>query len=91
MLKLAEQVDDRLFHVIAKPALRGVGMAEITPNEPVGKFLAGFVGQIRIAQDPQDIAVNRAAVAIEHFRLSGSIGPFWTATSLEDHAPARQL
>ena len=58
-VELAEQMDDCRLRVVSKTPLGRIGVAEIAANEPIGEFLAGFIGQVRVAQHAHGIAVNR--------------------------------
>ena len=81
------QVAHGALHEVAEAAPRWVGAMEIAPQKPDDELLAQLPGDLRVAHGAQEIAVNRAGVAIDELALSleNDLGP--AAMGLEDQRP----
>lgn len=81
------QTEQGALDVVAESPLRRVGLAEAALDEAQGELLGQVLGHRRVADGPQQVAVDGAAVALHQHLASLGRGIGLAPMGLEEDRP----
>src|SRR5262249_2479241 len=78
--------EDRL-HVITEAAALRIGLMKRAPDQSKAKLLRQIVRRVRVPERPQEIAMDRPAVALQEDVLGLGRGVGWANMRLAQNGP----
>src|SRR5262249_48647586 len=81
---VGHQVEQHALDEIAEPAALAVGAFEVAVEEAEGELLLQLVGGVRVAERPEQVAVDRPAVAVPGGPAGGAAALAGVAVRLQD-------